>query len=107
MRLSLALSLLLVACGDPGGGPLPDSGCPPTIDGGTLLGGNPVACAYTCTNPSAVACSVAAVDGGQSSGVCTFLSSDARNCGRCGTVCLRTRDQGGSLDGFCDRGTCR
>lgn len=102
----MLVGLMLVGCGEGGGGPGDSATCPPTIDGGVLRASSPVACVYACTADAAVTCSVPG-DGGQSTQVCTYLRSDPQNCGNCDVRCIRTRDQGGTLDGICEQGRCR
>ena len=97
MRYGL-LALLLVACGDPGGAA--DGGdprCPPTIDGGTLLGSSSRSCTYACTNDAAYACT-AITEAGLVTNVCTDRQTDPLNCGRCEHSCN---------GGTCVAGVCR
>lgn len=90
-------AILLVACGDPGGAAGSDSGCPPTIDGGTLLGSSSRSCTYACTSDATAGCTVIE-DSGFITNVCTLLTIDPLNCGRCGHSCN---------GGTCVAGVCR
>lgn len=89
MRPVLALSLLLVACGDPaptGYVPGVDPRCPAMQGFPPAPSPVPDACYYQCPTGTSV-CGRDPDDAGLVVTYCADLQSDPRNCGGCRTVC--------------------